>query len=77
MASVGNFPINDREVGTFFLEVLVEPSGMQMRHEGVFLAVSQKERDLEALAEAKGVIYVFPSGAIRAIPARQKPVFRV
>jgi hypothetical protein len=48
-----------------------------MRHEGVILAVSQKEGDLEALAEAKGVIYIFPSGAIRAIPARQKPVFRV
>jgi hypothetical protein len=48
-----------------------------MRYEGVFLAMSQKERDLEALAEAKGVIYIFPSGTIRAIPARQKPVFRV
>jgi hypothetical protein len=28
MAGVGDFPINDREVGAFFLEVLVEPSGM-------------------------------------------------
>jgi len=48
-----------------------------MRHERVILAMSQKEGDLEALAEAKGVIYVFPSGDIRAIPAGQKPVFRV
>jgi hypothetical protein len=28
MPSMGNFPINDFEVGAFFLEVLVEPSGM-------------------------------------------------